>query len=172
MRLGTLIAAAVVAAAVATFPGNAQGMRQSRVGQFWGTFVHWPEFGAGLRYTTPVTINVDGTFIAGGAPTVQGVWEKTGLRTVNFTGLLQLIDATGNLVGLERHRCVFEYSHDFNSYQGREFAETVSCPTPLTCPNPLDPSIKWTPAPWTPPTGTGVPVTGVRLEVVAPGTLK
>ncbi len=174
MRKVTLLVLAAVAimAALIIIPANSQGLAQSknRVGEIWGTFVHWPDFGSGQRYTTPVTINVDGTFIAGGAPTVQGVWERTGFRTVNFTGLLQQFDATGNLVGLERHRCHFEYSSDFNSYTGIEFSEAVPCPTPLTCPNPLDPAVEWTPVPWMP--ATGVPVTGVRLEVVPPGPLE
>jgi hypothetical protein len=165
-RVTRLLAAIAMMAAVVIIPANSQGFRQSRVGQVWGSFVHWPDLGPG-KYTALVKINIDGTFIAGA---VHGVWEKTGFSTVNFTGLLQQFDAAGNLVGLERHRCYFEYSSDFNSYKGMEFAETVKCPTPLTCPNPLDPTIKWTPAQWTGP--NGVPVTGARIEVLAPGPLK
>jgi hypothetical protein len=133
--------------------------------------VHWVDFGLGMAYTGFLTINADGTFTVSGSPgpAIHGVWERTGLRGVNFTALLQNFDSTGNLVGLERHRCSFHYSDDFNSYTGKEFAETAGCPTPLTCPNPLDPSTKWTPAPWAPP--AGMSVSGARLEVVAPGPL-
>ena len=169
-KVTLLVLGAVAILAVAVIPAKSQGFRLSRVGQVWGAFVHWPEFGPGQKFTVPVTVNIDGTFIAAGAPTVQGVWERTGFRTVNFTGLVQQFDANRNLVGLERHRCYFEYSPDFNSYKGMEFMEAVACPTPLTCPNPLDPTLKWTPVPWAPP--TGVPVTGTRIEVVAEGPLK
>jgi len=169
MRRVTLALAAIaMMAAVVIIPANSQGLRQSRVGQIWGTFVHYSDLGPGQRYPIGlVKVDIDGTFIAG---TVHGVWERTGFRTVNFTGLVLQWDATGNLVGMERHRCYFEYSPDFNSYKGREFGETVSCPTPGTCPDPLDPTTEWVATSWTGP--TGLPVTGARLEVVAPGPLK
>ncbi len=169
MRRVTLVLAAIaMMAAVVIIPANSQGLRQSRVGQIWGTFVHYVDLGSGQRNPIGlVKIDTDGTFIAG---VVHGVWERTGFRTVNFTGLILQWDSNGNLVGLERHRCHFDYSADFNSYTGREFGETVSCPTPGGTCDPLDPTLKWTPTPWT--GSTGLPVTGARLEVVAPGPLK
>jgi hypothetical protein len=163
MRKVTIVLAAIAMMAAVTIPANSQGLPVSRGGQMWGTFVHWLEVLPGQKYTGLVTINIDGTFRAG---QVHGVWERTGFRTVIFTGLILLSDAAGNLVGLERHRAYAEFSPDFNSYKGREFAEQVTCPTPLTCPNPLDPQVTWTPAPWT--GSAGVPITGARLEVVAP----
>jgi hypothetical protein len=163
-RRPLFVAASVVVAAITiTIPANPQGMRQSRFGQYWGTFVHWVDFGhgPGQRYAGLVTMNVDGTFRAGN---VHGVWEITGLRSANATGLLQILDASGNLIGLERHRCSLTYSHDFYSYQATEFAETVSCQTPLTCPDPLDPKTKWTPVTWAPYPWSA---SGARVEVVA-----
>ena len=172
LRHAVFIAAVVIVALATAIPVSSQGMPSSRVGQFWGTFVHWVEFGPGLAFPAVVTLNIDGTFtVAGGtAAGIHGVWEITGPRTARFTGLLQNFDSAGNVIALERHRCAFEYSADFNSYKGTEFAETVACPTPLTCPNPLDPATKWTPAPWAPP--AGISVHGARIQVVAPGALK
>ena len=92
------------------------------------------------------------------------------MRSIHATSLMQNLDATGNVIGLERHRCSLDYSADFSRYAGTEFAETISCATPLTCPDPLDPNAKWTPASWAPP--TGFPVSAERVEVVAPGPLK
>jgi hypothetical protein len=173
MHRRSLLAATAVAAAFAiAIPATPQGLRQNRFGQVWGTFVHWVDFGPGQAFTGFLTVNVDGTFTVSGSPgpAIHGVWERTGLRNVNFTALLQNFDSTGNLIGLERHRCSFHYSDDFNTYEGKEFAETVTCPTAMTCPNPLEPSTKWTPAPWALP--AGMAVSGARVEVVAPGPLK
>ena len=156
-RRTLFMTAAVVAALVVTTPVNPQGMRQGRVGQFWGTFVHWVEFASG-KYTGLVAINVDGTFRSGD---VHGVWERTGWKSITFTGLLPNLDASGNLIGLERHRCSFDYSDDFKSYQGKEYAEKLSCLTPFSCPDPLNPTTQWTRV-W------AHTVSGARVEVVAP----
>jgi len=169
-RRSLLMAAAVVAALVVTIPANSQGVLARRVGQSWGTWVHWAHFGTGLKFPALVTINVEGTLTVSGGTGIHGVWERTGLRSIHATSLLQILDAAGNAIGLERHRCSLGYSADFNSYQGTEFAETVSCPTPLTCPDPLGPKTKWTPALWAPP--TGIQVSATRVELVAPGPLK
>lgn len=169
-RRSVLMAAAVIAALVVTMPANPQGPSGWRFGQFWGTFVHWAQFGTGLKYPAFVTMSADGTLTVSGGTGIHGVWERTGARSVQATSFLQNFDATCNFIGVERHRCLLNYSADFDSYQGTEFAETISCPTPLTCPDPLDPKTQWTPAPWAGPNGFAISAT--RVELVAPGPLK
>jgi hypothetical protein len=50
----------------------------------------------------------------------QPVLERPGFRTVNFTGLRNSM--RGQSGGLERHRCYFECSPDFESYKGLVFS--------------------------------------------------
>ena len=170
IRRTLFMAAVVVVALAVTIPANPQGAQPGRWGQFWGTWVHWAHFGTGQKFPALVTISVDGTLTVSGGTGIHGVWERTGVSSIRATSLLQNLDAAGSVIGLERHRCSLDYSDDFNSYQGTEFAETVSCPTPLTCPDPLDPETKWTPASWAPP--AGIQVSATRVGLVAPGSLK
>ena len=163
-RRSLFMAAAVVAALAVMIPANPQGLTP---GQFTGTFRHWAHIFDG-KYPAIVTMNADGTLTATGSTGIQGVWERTGARTVHAMSLLVVHDASGAVVSLERHRCLLEYSLDFNSYQGMEFSESVACPTELSCPDPVDSNTKWTPAPWAP---NGFPISGARVKVVAPGPL-
>lgn len=159
------LAAAAVAVLVVAIPVNPQGLR---VGQFSGTFRHWAHFGTGLKYPGFVNIYPDGSLTVSGGKGIHGVWERTSVRNIHATSFFSNFDDPNNLY-IERHRCSLDYSADFNSYQGTEFAETVGCPTPLSCPDPLDPNTVWTRAPWSPP--NGFPISGNRVGLVAPGPL-
>jgi hypothetical protein len=156
---------------------------EGRWGHFGGTWVHEAEVGPALHVPAIVVLGADGTvsgaggLLFGGLPgnplrssPVYGVWERTGWKRIAVTTLMHSYDAaTGVLVGYERHRASLDFNSGFGSYQGTEFLETLACPSPLTCPDPLDPTAEWTPLPTMP--ATGFAVSGTRVELVEPGPL-
>ena len=150
---------------------------------FGGTWVHQVQVGPGFTVPALVVFNADGTvtgvggLLFGGLPDnplrgspIYGVWKKTGRRSIGITTFSYFFDAaTGVLSGYERHRVSLAFSADFGSYEGVEFMENLSCPSPLTCPDPLDPAAEWTPLPTMP--AAGFPVSGARVVPVAGGPL-
>lgn len=169
----------IVTAALVLLTVSANGQGPLRFGQFWGTWVHRVEVGPGAHMPGLITLHIDGSvtggsgLMFGGVPNapnrygpVHGVWERTGWRTIGATTIFTVYNAlTGVLSGYQRDRCSLEFSQDFNSYKGTEFMETIACETPTSCPNPLDPTLKWTPLPTMPSTGFQVSATRViRLD--------
>jgi hypothetical protein len=69
-----------------------------------------------------------------------------------------------------RARSSLQFAGSFNSFDGKMFIESLSCATPLTCPDPLDPAAKWVPNPMMPPDGFSV--TGQRLERIVASPLQ
>jgi hypothetical protein len=101
---------------------------------------------------------------------VHGVWERTSWSSIGGTSLFLVFDAsTGVLTGFRRARCSLTFANDFNSYEGLEFIENISCESPLVCPDPLDRATSWTPLSNMPP--GGFPVSGSRLEWIPAGPL-
>ena len=172
-----IIVAAAAALVILVVSGNSQGLGLDR-GRMAGTFVELLEVGPGVSFNDLVILNMDGTAVGsvgvmfGGVPDnphrfspFQGVWDRTGQRSVAGTVLWHTFDAnTGVLVSYGRARISAEYSDYFNRYDGTSYIETLSCPTPLSCPDPLDPAATWTPDPGMPT--TGYPVSGKRVELV------
>ena len=122
-----------------------------------------------------LTLNFDGTLTVGvGIGTTygpgHGVWVKTGGSSIGATTLVVLFDTFGVLTGYQRNRCLPWFNKHFNSYQGVEFMETVSCEVPFSCPDPLDPATQWNAIPQMPP--GGFPVSGKRVQWRPAGTLK
>jgi len=183
VRRSLYIAVATAAAVmILTVSANSQGVG-SNTKQFWGTWVHNVHVGPGFSVPALVTIHFDGTInvssglMFGGlvgstrrVSPVHSVWEKTGPKSIGATSLFFTFDAvTGVLTGYQRNRCSLEAGDDFTTYQGTEFMETLSCPYPLSCPDPLNPAATWTPVPGMP--ATGYPVSGARLKLVPSGAL-
>lgn len=148
----------------------------------WGTFVHQVQVGPNFNLPGLVTLNIDGSLSVGssgmfggtpGATTrvsnILGVWKITGRRSVGATSFMFVFDSNGLLIGYQRDRCSLNFNRDFNAYQGTEFMETMSCSSPFTCPDPLDPATVWTPLPGMPP--SGFPVTGKRVQWLPVGPL-
>ncbi len=154
------------------------GLNQERPA---GVYVHQVAIGPGLNVPAVVALNSDNT-VAGasslmfagmsgnekGTP-IHGVWRMTGPRTIGATTIFFTFDGYGMLTGYQRNRCTLQFSADFMSYEGKEFIETTTCGSPLTCPDPLHPATEWTPASIMPVDGFSV--SGKRLEWLASGTL-
>jgi hypothetical protein len=187
MRRSLHIAAALTATLLlATAAARSQTRRIDHKprGQFWGTWVHQVQVGPGLTVPALAIFSAEGAvtgvggLLFGGLPDnplhgspIYGVWEKTGRASLGATTFSYFFDAaTGVLLGYERHRASLDFGADFDSYHGVEFIETLSCPLPLTCPDPLDPAAEWIPLPNMP--DTGFPVSGTRVEPVAAGLLE
>ena len=149
---------------------------------FSGTWVHNVQIAPGLNAPALVTIHSEGTmnissaFMFGmpGFPfrfsPIHSVWKRTGPRSMVATSIFFVFDADGVLLRYQRNRCPLKFSHDFDSYSGVEFMETLDCPGGIfSCPDPLDPAAKWIPDPSAPLTGS--PATGKRVKVVLPGPL-
>ena len=176
------IVLATVALVLAAVSAGGQG--PFRTGQFWGTWVHRVEVGPGSNIPGLITLHFDGSvtggsgLMFGGVPSspnrygpAHGVWQRTGWRTIGSTTMFAIFNAsTGVLSGYQRNRCSLEFSQDFNTYSGTEFMETVACVTPTSCPNPLDPNLKWTPLPTMP--ATGYQVSAARVVLVEAGPLQ
>jgi hypothetical protein len=180
IRVAAGVLAVAVSAVMLTMPAVAQG--PSNDNQVWGVWVHRVHIPAGGTIVALVTNHFDGTatasggFMYGGRPgattqqsPIHNIWEKTGPRTIARTSLLFTFDLAGLLTGFQRNRSRVEFSQDFNSYKGIEFMETLACPTPLTCPDPLDPTATWIPLPTMPP--SGFEVSGKRSIIVPSGPL-
>jgi len=184
MRRSIQIAVAAAAAfAFLTIPANSQRPPFSRWSQFWGTWLHRVQRGPGQSMPALMTFQVDGTVTGapgsmfGAVPSattrfgpIHGVWQRTGWKSVAGTSLFVIYDTNGVLTGFRRSRCSLEFSDDFNNYQGTEFMEDLSCPSPLGCPDPFDAAANWTPVSNMP--ATGFQVSGTRLELVPAGPLK
>lgn len=180
-RCSVAVVVAIVAAAAMflSFPASAQG--PSNNNQVWGVWVHRIHVGPERTITALVTNHFDGTasvssgLMFGSPPAttlqspIHNMWEKTGARRIERTSLLFTFTLSGVLTGFQRNRTWVEFSQDFNSYEGREFMETLACPTPVSCPDPLDPAAVWTPLPTMP--ADGFVVSGKRASIVPPGPL-
>jgi hypothetical protein len=181
-RFARIALAAAAALAMTTLSAPAQGLSIPRWGQVWGTFVHQIQMGPGMKMPALITLNVDGSvtgapgLMFGGLPDatvtvtpVFGVWQRTGWQNIASTSLLMVFDRkSGVLTGFWRSRTFLNFSDDFNSYTGTEFLESLTCASPLTCPDPLDPKAAWQPVPGMP---ASVPISGTRVEVTT-GPLK
>lgn len=160
-------------------PANAQG--PSNDNQVWGVWVHKIHIPAG-HIPGLVTNHFDGTSsvssslmfggLSGGTKLqspIHNIWEKAGPSSIVRTSLFFTFDENGVLTGYQRNRTRVTFSRDFKSYTGKEFMETLACPSPVTCPDPLDPTATWTPFPGMP--SDGFTVSGKRASIVPPGPL-
>ena len=150
----------------------------SHWGQIWGTYVWQTQMGSGNHLPALITFHIDGTITGSdgsmfGAlnPKIRttplhGVWERTGWQSIGGTSLYLVLDAsTGAVLKYGRARSSLQFDGDFNSFQGKFFIETLTCLTPFTCPDPLDPAASWEANPTMP--ADGFPVSGRRLDRVA-----
>jgi len=130
-----------------------------------------------------ITFQIDGTVtgapgsLFGAVPNaanrfgpIHGIWQRTGWNTVAGTSLFLIYDTNGVLTGIRRSRCSLVFSNDFNSYQGTEFMEDLSCSGPLACPDPFDAAASWVAVANLPP--SGFEVSGTRLQLVPAGPLR
>jgi hypothetical protein len=184
MRRLFLIAITTVAvAAFLTIPANSQVRSAAKWGQFWGTFLHQVHRGPGQSMPALITLQIDGTVTGapgsmfGAVPNattrfgpIHGVWQRTGWKTLAGTSLFITYDVNGVLTGFRRSRCSLEFSDDFNSYQGTEFMEDLSCSSAVGCPDPFAPAATWVAVSNMPV--TGFQVSGTRVELVTAGPLK
>ena len=155
------VLAVVVLAAVLFLPvsGYAQGTGSNQ-NQPWGLWSQKIPVGPGLSIHEVLSFHFDGTLtgtgslLFGGVPpfgvarasSIHGVWQKTGPRTIEGTAYAYNFDSvTGIVSNYVRSRWTIEFSADFNSYTGTASLATLACPTPLTCPDPANPSAVWTP---------------------------
>jgi hypothetical protein len=161
---------------------QAQPLRINRSGQFWGTWVVKSQPAPGIAIPKLITYHLDstitGTDSSSGMPNattatgpLHGVWERTGWLSINGTALMFVFDPkTGVLIALARTRSSLEFAHDFNSFEGKMFLETLPCPSgPPSCPDPLAAGAQWIGWPGMP--ADGFPVSGTRLEPVTVGPL-
>lgn len=147
-----------------------------------GTWVLLELLPSGAALPAMMTIHQDGTFVVsgihmfGGLPgstqrltPLQGVWERTGPRAFRATGLHLVFDAfTSLLIGFSRVRAAIEFpAGSTNELQGIAFQDFLACPTPVTCPDPQDPSAQWMPD----PLASSAPVSAKRLRMVETGPL-
>lgn len=97
-----------------------------------------------------------------------GTWVNTGQGTYTGTYLCMRSDrVTGALIGFARARTTMRFGDDFDHLRGVLYYEKVDCPTPITCPDPMDPQIVWTPD--NPP--GGLQMTAERIRVLPVGPL-
>jgi len=163
-------------------PQAVRSTLNSHWGQVWGTYVWQTQMGSGNYLPALITFHFDGTITGSdgsmfGAlnPKIRttplhGVWERTGWQSIGGTSLYLVFDAnTGAVMKYGRARSSLQFAGDFNSFQGKIFIESLTCATPLTCPDPLDAAAKWDPNSTMPP--DGFQVIGQRLERVAAGPL-
>jgi hypothetical protein len=171
--LRRLLSHAMAIAAVVVFltmPANSQGPADYQP-HFCGTWLHTVP---GMPVPALVTLNFGGTlnissgFMFGyGMPTrlspIHGVWAQTGPKRIAATSLFFIFNDAGVLTGYQRDRCILKFSHDFDSYEGTEYMETVQCSS-SGCPDPLDPATEWTPFYGMP--SNGFPVSAKRVKLV------
>ena len=158
LLLTVALVGAIVAGAITLVAGADQD--NQAMPQPWGTWVWRTHTPSGAALPTLVTYHQDGTIagsdfsmfggtvsnLARRATPLNGVWERTGPRTIGGTCLYLVFDASTNLlIGFGRARSALEFTPgDFDQFEGRMFVDFLACPTPSTCPDPLDQSAAWT----------------------------
>lgn len=125
--------------------------------QPWGTWAwatHRPEKSGGGTFPALITYNQDGTLTGSDGvmyginypPAVNpykesglhGVWERTGRHSFRGTSYWMLFDANGNVIALGRARSDLHFAPgDPDHFAGLMFTDTLACPTPFTCPDPV-----------------------------------
>jgi hypothetical protein len=125
-----------------------------------GTWYLSTEVGPGATLPALVTYNIDGTltyvdaFLFGGVELLPfkvspflGVWRPTGNGRFGGTSFGLLFEPTSNVaVAIMRARSALRFDGSRDRVVGKIYVETVMCPTPVSCPDPTDPSVVWTPA--------------------------
>jgi hypothetical protein len=127
--------------------------------QPWGTWVWLTHLPGGAAVPALVTMHQDGTVAVsdvtmfGGLPgsmiratPLSGVWERTGPHAIGGTSLYLVFDSTTNLlIGFGRARTALEFpAGTRDEFQGTMFVDFLACLSPVTCPDPQDPSAAWT----------------------------
>lgn len=180
LTLGVVLMAATIPA-LAESRANRSGVF-THWGQVWGTYVWQTQVGAGNHLPALITFHIDGTITGSDGSMfgalnakirttpLHGVWERTGWQSIGGTSLYVVFDAaTGAPAKYGRARSSLQFAADFNTFEGKIFIESLTCASPLACPDPFDPAAKWDPNPTMPPDGFAV--TGQRLERIAAGPL-
>lgn len=90
----------------------------------------------------------------------QGVWERTGPHTFKGTSLWLQFAPEGTVIGWGRVRSDLHYVGDPDHFEGMMYLESLPCPTPFTCPDPV--TSVWT------STVTAREVSAVRVTRVEP----
>lgn len=184
MRRFIIIAGLVGGLATLAITAKSQSLRAfGHWGQYWGTWVWQTQFGPGVALPALITLHIDGTVAGsdgtmfGGTPNsttrttpLHGVWERTSAQSIGGTSLYLVYNAaTGVLMAYGRARTSLQFADDFDHFQGKMFVETLPCPGPTSCPDPLDPAAKWVAFSGMP--ADGFPVTATRLERVPAAAL-
>jgi len=177
-----LVVAAVVCAVVLLLPAPLQA--QDTDNQFTGSWIHYlnatnletgPFLPALLTYHPDGTMNASSSLMFGSpslplAPVryspIHAVWEKIGYKSIAVTSYFIAFDPDGRMHGYQRNRAVFELGADRDTYAGMLFLDELHCGAigVFSCPDPLDPSLEWTPNPNMPP--GGYQVTARRFKVI------
>ena len=128
--------------------------------QPWGAWSWQTHLPGGPDVPALVTIYQDGTVAVsdatmfGGllgltvrATPLHGVWERTGPHSIGGTSLYLVFDTNLNrMIGFGRARTALEFPiGSSDQFQGTMFLDFLVCPTPVTCPDPLDPFAQWGP---------------------------
>ena len=143
--------------------------------QPWGTWAWSTQRPVGGALPALITYNKDGTLtgsdgvmyglnyppavIATKESGLHGVWERTGPHEFRGTSLWLQFDPNGNAIGWGRSRSDLEFV-DADHITGTMWLDSLPCPTPFTCPDPVD--TQWTSA------VTVRAVSAVRLTRVEP----
>ena len=176
----------LLAAVVAVIAGACwfHAAAQEQTPQPWGTFIWWTTMGTGGEALPALlTLHQDGAVAVAdsamfgaqpGSPSrispLQGVWERTGPKTVGGSSLFLVFDAAGGLTAIARSRVSLQFSDDFREFRGMMSVDIAPCAFgPVFCPDPTDTKTTWQPSSNMPP--TGVPVFGTRFQRVPQGPL-
>lgn len=115
--------------------------------RFTGTFSLRTPLGQGQVSTAFMSLHSDGTVsqtsINPAYSAINGVWQKTGPRTIQITEFTFISMPTAGFLGIGRSRMELEFSDDFKTFVGKAYNEGVQCQTWQTCPDPFDPNTKW-----------------------------
>jgi hypothetical protein len=128
--------------------------------QPWGTWAWSTHRPAGGAFPALVTYNRDGTLTGADVlmngitfpPAVNptrmspfhGVWERTGPHSFRGMSLWMQYDVSGNVTAWGRSRSDLHFVDDADHVEGRMWIDSLPCPTPFTCPDPL--TTEWTSA--------------------------
>lgn len=176
--LSLMAVAAVLVAVSSLWPASAQ----SAGAVPWGSWAWRTHLAPTASLPALVTFHADGTVTGSdglmfgglpGSPTrmspIHGVWEHTGRHSIGGTSLYLVFDApSGVLIAIGRARSSLHFVTDFDHLQGRMFLESLPCPSPVACPDPLAEDAGWISYPGMPPDGFAVSATRVHRVPAGP----
>lgn len=82
-------------------------------------------------------INFPPAFNPNLASGLHGVWERTGPRSFRGMSLYLQFAPDGNVIGWGRARSELQFVGDEDHIEGTMYLDSLPCPTPFTCPDPV-----------------------------------